>query len=241
MTYQLLTPKAVLGHVVVLSIVSAFVSLGVWQLGRLDERRDANSVTALRVAAAPESLESLLASTGQNLEAIEDRIVFVEGEFQPSEEVLLRSRVWKGQPGFHLLVPLVSEKLAVLVNRGWIPIDMDTPPVAVDTPEGRVRIEGLVRLSQIAGPAREDPAEGTLSKVNRVDLKRLSDQLPTPLAPVYIELISPERSGLPMPHDPPDASDEGPHLAYALQWFAFALIGILGYAALLRTQRRRRP
>jgi surfeit locus 1 family protein len=36
---------------------------------------------------------------------------------------------------------------------------------------------------------------------------------------------------LPRP-DPDIALDEGPHLFYAIQWFAFALIAGLGYVAL---------
>jgi surfeit locus 1 family protein len=45
---------------------------------------------------------------------------------------------------------------------------------------------------------------------------------------------------LPIPPSPPDFSDEGPHLAYAVQWFSFAVIGLVGYVLLLGRARRSR-
>jgi len=39
---------------------------------------------------------------------------------------------------------------------------------------------------------------------------------------------------LPIPVDPPTFDDEGPHLAYAVQWFSFLAIGLVGYGFLIR-------
>jgi LPXTG-motif cell wall-anchored protein len=39
---------------------------------------------------------------------------------------------------------------------------------------------------------------------------------------------------LPLPTDPPDFSNEGPHLGYALQWFGFALVALVGFFFLVR-------
>ena len=44
-------------------------------------------------------------------------------------------------------------------------------------------------------------------------------------------------SGRPRPVQPPAPSD-GPHLAYAIQWFGFAAITIAGAIVFLRTRRR---
>jgi cytochrome oxidase assembly protein ShyY1 len=33
---------------------------------------------------------------------------------------------------------------------------------------------------------------------------------------------------------PPEFSDEGSHLAYAIQWFGFTLTGVIGYWFLIR-------
>jgi surfeit locus 1 family protein len=62
----------------------------------------------------------------------------------------------------------------------------------------------------------------------RLDLPTLRARIPFPLIDVYI-LQSPD-SGLPRyPRrlEPP-ALNDGPHLSYAVQWFAFATIAIVG-------------
>ncbi len=46
--------------------------------------------------------------------------------------------------------------------------------------------------------------------------------------------------GATRPGAPPDVTDGGPHLAYAIQWFSFALIGVVGYGLLIRRAASRR-
>jgi surfeit locus 1 family protein len=75
--------------------------------------------------------------------------------------------------------------------------------------------------------------------MSRVDLDRIESQLPYPIAQVYL-VETGERDQPPIPVELPDFSDEGPHLAYAIQWFAFAAIGVIGYLALLK-RRLERP
>ncbi|MGB9634355.1 MAG: SURF1 family cytochrome oxidase biogenesis protein, partial [Chloroflexaceae bacterium] len=72
----------------------------------------------------------------------------------------------------------------------------------------------------------------------RVDVARLQNQVAAPLLPLYVEqLPSGDSAALPRPRDPRQL-DEGPHLSYAIQWFAFAAILAVVYAALLRQQLR---
>jgi surfeit locus 1 family protein len=67
-----------------------------------------------------------------------------------------------------------------------------------------------------------------------VDPGRLRDSLPYPLLPFVVQQtgVSPLRRGLPRRWAPP-ALDDGPHLSYAIQWFSFALIIVVGTTALL--------
>ena len=76
--------------------------------------------------------------------------------------------------------------------------------------------------------------------MSRVDLDRLAAQTPYPLLPVYLQVVG-TGSGFPIPADPPTFTDEGPHLFYAIQWFSFTVIAIVGYAFLLRSIVRKRP
>ncbi|MDF1595642.1 MAG: SURF1 family protein [Acidimicrobiia bacterium] len=232
-------PSWLMLHVVVLAIIVAFLLLGRWQLERLDQRRAENAVIAAHLAASP--VEWSKTSSGRPPEYSR---LLIAGAFAPDEEVLLRSQVNQGQPGFDVLTPLyVDEIAAVVVNRGWVPLEFDAPPVAQALPPADVvTVEGIVRYpltgSNLATTAG---AVGKLDIVARVDLERLDGQIGGDLATFYVELtsLSPPGTSQPIPAGIPEVS-EGSHLSYAVQWFSFALVSTIGYAALIRSTARRR-
>jgi surfeit locus 1 family protein len=76
--------------------------------------------------------------------------------------------------------------------------------------------------------------------MNRINIDRIQGQVPYDLVPVYIVLEGEEGSDLPVPLPPPEFEDEGSHLAYAIQWFGFTLIGVVGYGFLIRKSLGRR-
>ena len=87
-----------------------------------------------------------------------------------------------------------------------------------------------------------DPAEGDLTEVQRIDVDRLAGQLPGPVVPMYVELVTstPAESGpFPEPVDVPEL-DEGPHLSYAVQWFIFSLCVAIGWVLAVRHSIRSR-
>jgi surfeit locus 1 family protein len=241
MLQRYLTSRWITAHIVVLVVAALFIRLGIWQLDRLDARRAENDAVAGRMALQPVDLNSLLDSVPSD--EWEYRRVVVVGTFDVDGEVLVRSRTHNGEAGFHVVTPLVSEPgVAVLINRGWVPLDLDSPPVSVAFPPvDQVEVSGTIRISQSAptlGP--RDPVNGQLERVYWIDITRIQQQSPYSLAPVSIELDSqvPAQAG-PLPFPVPARElTEGSHLAYAIQWFAFALIGLGGYAALLGRNRK---
>lgn len=234
MDRRLLRPKWLLAHVAVLALAVAFVFLGLWQLSRHDERVAFNELGERRLSAEPVELSDLVESA-TSLESIEYRRAVVTGEYDPMNEVLIRSQVHLGTAGFHVITPLVRQSGdAVLVNRGWVPLGADEVPVSIaPPPEGLVSVEGWVELTeerQVFGP--EDPTEGRASILSRVDVERIGRQLPMDVTAVYLVAMRDQGSGgndLPAPVRPPDFDDQGPHLAYAIQWFGFAIVGLVGY------------
>jgi surfeit locus 1 family protein len=242
---RLLQPKWLLAHTAVLAVVALFVWLGSWQLDRLEERRLENELGERRLNAEVSSLEVAVETT-EDLDSLRYRRVTVTGEFDPTNELLIRSQVHQGSAGFHVITPLVPMRdgivsgEAVLVNRGWIPLTLDEVPVTeAPPPSGVVTVEGWVELSRsrpMFGP--EDPAEGRVSTLSRVDIDRIQLQIPDPLLPVYIVQLVKRDAELPVPVDPPDFEDQGPHLAYAIQWFGFAAVGLIGYYFLARRRLR---
>jgi surfeit locus 1 family protein len=233
----LLTPKWILAHIVVLVVSVAFVSLGMWQLRRLDERRLMNAVGEARFEAEPVDALVLVSAAGGDLDSLDHYRAVATGTFVPESEVLIRSQVYRDVAGFDVITPLVAEDgTAVLVNRGWVPLEMDQVPVAqAPPPAGVVTVEGWLAPTQerkALGPT--DPETGDLTTMSRVDIDRIQEQVPFPLLPVYLVEMGERGVDLPVPRVEPTFDDEGPHLAYAIQWFAFLAIGLIGYGFLIR-------
>ena len=225
-----------------MALAILFISLGFWQLRRLDERQLQNTVGESRFEDEPVDLGLLLDASGEEQDTLEFRRATATGEFQPDDEVLIRSQVHQGVAGFHVITPLLGERgTAVLVNRGWAPLDADQVPVAAaPPPEGTVTVTGWVRPTQARGAlGPSDPEEGRLVTMSRVDIDRIQQQVPYELEPVYLSLLDDLEGDLPVVAQPPSFADEGPHLAYAIQWFSFALIGLVGYFFLIRRAARR--
>jgi surfeit locus 1 family protein len=166
----------------------------------------------------------------------------VTGTFDPEHELLTRNQVYREQAGFHVVTPLVDDGGAVLVSRGWVPLVLDTPPIDdAAPPPGEGTVIGWVNPTQTRpalGPT--DPLDGVLDVMNRVDIERIQQQVPYELAPVYIVLEGDASNELPVPLPPPEFEDEGSHLAYAIQWFGFTLIAVVGYGFLLRKSLSRK-
>lgn len=234
----MLRPRWIIGFLIVISAVIAFINFGFWQLRRLDEKRTHNALVEDRMQKEPASLEALIKPSMKvddaRVEAIIYRQVTVRGRFDPSGEVLVRSRSLHGQAGFHVLSPLVlSEAEAVLINRGWVP----NPEAKRQSPSGQVEITGLVLGTQrrpSIGPT--DPPSGVLEQISRSDIERVQNQYRLDLYPVIVQASASEpNSGLDLPIILPAPSiGEGNHLSYAAQWFSFTVIVAIGWIVLIR-------
>ena len=240
----LLRPRWLAGLGLVILVAVSFSRLGLWQLDRLQQRHAYEDLVAERLAAPPASLEEVLGVHGDD--DVRYRRVEAVGTFDAAHEVILYGRTQSGQTGNHVLTPLILEDgTAVAVDRGWVPLSQDDPPI-VDAapPQGAVRVTGVLFPSEVEGGG--DSAE-TRTTFTRLDLPALAAQVPYPLAPAYLLLASqdPGPAGLPRIAPLPDPGESPPHLSYAFQWFTFATIAVVGFAILVsreyRRSRRRRP
>jgi cytochrome oxidase assembly protein ShyY1 len=235
-------PRWIAGHVLAIVAIVGFVLLGFWQLRRHDQRRDTNSAISERSAAAPSSIAALLADFGDDPLALEFRRVRIWGRYRLGDEVLWQARTFNGQSGHNVLTPFLTENGAVMINRGWVPIDVVGPPVVGAEPEpGDVEIVGVIRRGQQRGRFGPiDPDVGHLDRVSRVDLARLQQQIDVQLYDFYVLLEDqspPLKGTFPMLRPAP-AAEAGPHLSYAVQWFMFAAVVAVGYPVLLRKTAR---
>ncbi|HEX5672010.1 MAG TPA: SURF1 family cytochrome oxidase biogenesis protein [Acidimicrobiia bacterium] len=226
-------PRWLVAHLLAVSLVVAFINLGFWQLGRWQERKLNNQVLAARLAEEPLPLAQLLESAGPDFPSLDYRRAKTEGQFQPDHELLVRSQVQDGVAGFHVVTPLLlAEGSAILVNRGWVPLTMDTVPSPAAPPRGVVSVSGWLRMGE--GRASPGAIPDNDDMVTRIEVALLEDRLPWDLLPLYLVAEGGALDRLPTPLARPDLDDEGPHLAYAVQWFAFTIIGVVGYFFLLR-------
>lgn len=232
-----LRPRWLLAHVVVLGLVATFISLGFWQLRRLDERRADNARITANMGSEPRPLADTLAEHGNDPAALIYRRVIVEGEFRPSDEVLLTPRSNGRTAGHHVLTPLLTaDGQGVLIDRGWVPFADDRPPIEdAPPPEGQVTVTGV--LLPTVEAARYGAVDGgdTLTYLSSADVDLVQPQVDVALQPFSILLQAQEPGGgdLPVPGAPPAVS-EGSHESYAWQWFSFTAILLIGYPLLMR-------
>lgn len=240
-----ITPRGILAALFVLVVVVVCVRLGLWQLDRREQRRERN-----RAVAEARSLPPIEIAAGSlpALAAEPDRYVHraatVRGRYLPGRSLVLRGRVADGTPGVHLVTPLrlVDGGAVVLVNRGWVP----APDAATIDPK-RFEQRGIQEVSGILQRIprtenRGDPARvGSVLTYRRLDLDALRSGVPGPVLPLYVQR-SAGAADPPLPLAVAPASlDEGPHLGYAFQWFAFAAIALVGFGVVVRHNTRPRP
>jgi surfeit locus 1 family protein len=216
------------------------VAAGIWQLARLQQERDRNDALRTGLAAPPLVVEGRLPAD-RDPDALRYHRATASGRFDVAHEVVLYGRTQDGQAGNHLLTPLVlADGSALVVDRGWVPLAMDDPPVeSALPPEGPVTVEGVLLASEGGLPGEARPDDGPVTTLARTDLAALQAQLPYAIAPVSLLLREQEPPGgaLPQPAPLPELS-EGPHLSYAIQWFCFAAIAVIGGVILLRREGR---
>lgn len=246
-----LTPKWLVRHVLVVSLVVSMVLLAFWQLRRLDERRTYNALVKARQEEPVAAVEAVVpAMTSPDAAAVDSalyRSVQATGTYASADTVIVPNRTFNATPGGWVLTPLrLDDGTAVVVNRGFIGFDRDGALVAPRPPSGPVTVEGLVFPSQSRGSfGPTDPSRGRLDVLARVDLRRYAAQLEYPILSAYVQLERSEprepaaAAGAPaLVALPPPAPDEGPHLSYAVQWFIFTTIAAGGYVVLLRRVAR---
>jgi cytochrome oxidase assembly protein ShyY1 len=223
----LLRPRWLAGHILALVVSIAFVALGLWQLGRHFDEQDAEAAARDEYAApAPP-----LGAAGSEPES--GMRVEVAGTYDARGEALLRGRVRDGEGGYDVLTPLLlPDGTAVVVDRGWVPRRVvDRDDAALDPPSGEVTVRGLLGSTR---PLQADDTVDTRAgrtALPRVDLDRVQDGLSYELRDVYVTAQwqdPPSADGSPALSEPPDTDDVN-HLSYALQWFAFALIPLVGW------------
>ncbi len=245
MMLRLFSRKWILATLLVIVGAAVCARLGIWQLDRLKQRRAFNShVFAMQASSA---LDLSAPGDPPDLTAMEYRAAQATGTYDFTHQVAIRNQSYNDQYGMNLLTPLVMQNgEAVLVDRGWIPAEGNATPSdwqKYNSPSGQVTVQGIIRQSQstpgfggVADPTLT-PGQKSLVQWIYVNIDRIGQQLPYAVLPVYLEQNpDPNRTVPPIPQQEQLDLSEGPHQGYAIQWFSFAVLMLVGYPFFVRRQ-----
>jgi surfeit locus 1 family protein len=204
--------REIIAGVVAILVAAGCVRLGIWQLDRLSQRKVRNAALAARLALPPLEVRAHMVA-----DSARQRRVTAHGVYDFSAERSWPGRSFDGTPGVAVITPLrLADGAAVLVDRGWVP-----SPDAFHVDHDKYR----------------EPDTAAVTGIALVPPRGRGDVDPAGFLPFIVQVESPEAArGLPR-RWPAPAMDNGPHLSYALQWFSFALIALVGTAAMIRKGR----
>jgi surfeit locus 1 family protein len=207
---------------ITLILLGILLSLGFWQLDRAEQKRallaeyhGPGEATVIRLEPGTVSID------GRRY-----RFASAVGRYDPAHQFLLDNRVHRGRVGYHVLTPfkLRDSQVAVLVNRGWVPIEGDRTrlpdPHADEMPK---TVKGRIRQPPTGGfmLGEEVPRRGWPYRIQRIDLDRLQRELGYTLLPVVLLLDPEQPDGFARDWTPLRFGPER-NVGYAVQWFGLA-------------------
>ncbi len=231
-------PRWILLIIVGILLSVWFVRLGFWQLSRLEERRASNALITARMEEPPRPFQGLVGRYGADPEALVYRQAIVTGRYLTADEFFSVGRNYDGVTGTLVMTPLeLDDGSVMIIVRGLVPVGTAGPPAkGFQPPLGRVTLTG--RIDDGEEPLRigEPPPEsGRIESISRVDLAYIDEWSDRGVLPVDLLLVSqqPPGGGEEPIRIPAPELTEGKHLGYAVQWFAFALVALVGAAVLV--------
>jgi surfeit locus 1 family protein len=211
--------------------IVGFIALGLWQWHRAEQKR------ALSTAFSAGNAEVSVLGARATATLPRYAQVRVQGRYDGEHQFLLDNMSQDGMPGYEVLTPLwLADGRTLMVNRGWLPLTASRrqlPAIALDfsanlSPAGRLDalpVAGIA-LGHVP-PAAQGPWPKLTSFPTMADLSRA---LGRPLEAQQLLLNADEPLGYGRDWQPPVGFGPERHIAYALQWWAFAALALGLYA-----------
>jgi surfeit locus 1 family protein len=241
--------RGALAAAFILAMCALCVRLGFWQLDRLQQRKARNHAIEAAMRLPALQYDAAIADAIERQpERFVNRRVQATGVYDPAGEVILRGRAFRSNPGVHLVTPLVAPGVpqALLVNRGWVPSsDAATVDARPYAEAGTRTVTGILQQIPRGTRAGGEPATTRVNGApvvtwRRLDIQTLQRMQRRPFARLYLQQLPGSDSAA--PGSPVRVAvapqDNGPHLGYAVQWFSFATIGVVGLVIMFLRQRR---
>ena len=201
-------------------------ALGVWQLGRGNEK----AVQAEHLSSAQHGPVIAIPATELDAAEVAWQRVEASGRFAPEYTVFIDNRVLNGVVGYHIITPLKIEngERYVLVNRGWVAASPDRRNLPkIVTPSGLLRITGIALIpNERQFELSTRVAEGNIWQ--NMTLSRYRATVNIPIQPILIQQDSATDDGLKREWAATGPSPDR-NYGYAFQWFAMALAILIYY------------
>ncbi|MDV3220082.1 SURF1 family protein [Intrasporangium sp.] len=215
-------------------------TLGSWQWSRHVEQRTKVTAIEENYEAPPVPLTAVLDRLGAGGLAPEEQWtrVTLQGSYLPGSDLMVRNRTRDQTVGFEVLTPFVTERVTILVDRGWVPNarEAEQTPAADPAPTGPVEVVGWLRTGE-PDLGRDLPAP-QLASISVDDARASVPQLGDLDAYVVLGTQSPSTPAGDHPVSPLPRPDEGlgPHQAYAIQWWLTMPAGLVFVVFAIRRQ-----
>lgn len=199
----------------VYSFILIFITLGVWQLYRLEWKLKLISEINNAISSEPVQFNSNSIKNFQK--------VSFEGKIDNEKIIYLYSLNEKGEPGFDIINPINIENKNFLINRGWVKMNEKNNPFFTNT-EKFVGIFREKSKSSYFKP-ENDLSNNYWFKLEDNDLEKHTG---LKFSNYIIYLTSSNLSIIPKPKNI-SANLSNNHLKYALTWFSLAISIFLIY------------
>ncbi len=194
------------------------VSLGIWQIQRLEEKTAL--IARIEQAQQGEAVSDIPREEAA-LRALEFYPVTLTGMWVRDVHFTIAARYFRGTVGYHLLQPLtLADGRVALVNRGWIAPEMkDRPPLE----SGRARLTATLRIGADRNWFTPESQPEKNMWFGR-DVAAMSAHAGLKqIVPATFDVIAPIVKGeFPVPSGG-EIKLRNDHLSYILTWFGIAL------------------
>lgn len=212
------------------------VRLGLWQWHRHEWRSAESARIERSYDAPPAAIEDVVRNWSAGLPPdLAWRQVTLQGTYT-GETILVRGRTERSVLGYEVLAPFQTSAGTIVVNRGHVaqPRDGVSRPAVPPPPGGALTVTGWLRPSEAV---RQNPLPDR--QLASVALGQVSEVLGRDVAGMYVRMRheDPSPADRPTPLAAPDTG-QGPHLAYAIQWWLGALALPAMFLALAARQAR---
>lgn len=225
-------------------MVLAMMRLGVWQLGRAEQKAKILAQVQTRAAQTPVAIDSLIEQfTKPGGADLRFQPVSVSGNYLADKSIFVDNQVVEGKVGYQVFTPVQigGGPWHVLVGRGWLPAGLSRAALPTfTTPQNSVELLGRLNLPPAQPPLWDDQypvAKGAVWQY--LPIQKFAAQMQLKLLPLVVELAPGQATDSQFVIAWSNIDDKwvAKHQAYAFQWFAMAVAFCIACLVLvLRTQ-----